>query len=103
MTLANNQPERSINTGALLDGSILGLAAVVLLVKMARGALVFYIHPRYTPLIIACAVVLLLVAAFRLREVFTARTEAAGQPVGRYVLFAAPLIVAILVPARPLN
>lgn len=102
MTPPTPTPERGMNRSVLLEAGIFGLAAVVLLAKIARGTLIFYLHPRYTPLIITCALVLLLVAALRLRTVFTPATGP-GISWGRYALFSVPLVVALLVPARPLG
>lgn len=95
------RPEaRPLNYVALAEVILLGGTATLLLTKWLRGQLSFYIHPRYTALMVVAALVLLLMAAVRLRGVFS-------QPAGRlswaYLLLATPLLLGTLVPARPLG
>lgn len=94
---------RPINWVALIEAALLGLAAAMLLAKAAQGVLVYYIHPRYTPLVIATGVALILLAAARLA---TAAAQGAEPLRGRragYLLVAFPLLLGLALPARPLE
>jgi putative membrane protein len=95
--------ERAINWPALIETALLGIAATVLLAKVLHGVLIFYIHPRYTPLIIACSVLLLLVAGMRASTIFSFTPESLRGRSGYYVLLAIPLLLGTFVPARPLG
>ncbi len=95
--------DRPINWAALIESVLLGGAAVVLLTKALRGVLTFYIHPRYTPLIIVCSTVLLLIAGIRARMIFGHVPESLSGKEWRYLLLAVPLLLGTLVPARPLG
>jgi putative membrane protein len=95
--------ERVINPPALIETCLLGAAAAMLLTKAAHGVLIFYIHPRYTPLIIACALLLLLVAAIRATTMLTFTPESLQGRRGHYLLLTIPFLLGTLVPARPLG
>jgi putative membrane protein len=92
-----------LNWAALIEAVLLGGAAAMLLAKAQSGALVFYIHPRYTPLIVGCVVALALLAASRLRALFVAPVGLSHGLRGRYLLLALPLLLGTVVPARPLG
>jgi uncharacterized repeat protein (TIGR03943 family) len=77
-----------------------GIAAL-LLVAWLRGTLAFYIHPRYTPLILVCAFVLFLMAGVRMRV--HAHNPDGAKLTWSHALVALPLLVGVLVPARPLG
>lgn len=95
------QAARPINYRALNEVLLLGGIAALFLIKWLRGQLDFYIHPRYTALIVVSAVILLLMAGVRLRGIFA---ERAAGPVGWvYVFLALPLLLGTLVPAQPLG
>ncbi|GAB4438249.1 MAG: TIGR03943 family protein [Chloroflexi bacterium OHK40] len=101
MALTSSAEARQLNMLALTEGLLLGGTATLLLAKWMRGQLAFYIHPRYTALIVVAAAVLLLMAAVRLRATFVERST--GGPGWVYLLLATPLLLGTLVPARPLG
>lgn len=92
---------RPLNTMALAEALILGGTATLFLAKWLRGQLSYYIHPRYSLLVIVAAAILLLMAAVRLRAIF-AESPSRG-PGWAYLLLATPLLLGVLVPARPLG
>jgi putative membrane protein len=95
------RPEtRPLNLMALTEVTLLGGMAALLLIKWLRGQLSFYIHPRYTALMIVAAVVLLLMAVARARSVLGG---GGGRLGWAYLLLATPLLLGALVPARPLG
>jgi uncharacterized repeat protein (TIGR03943 family) len=101
MRIHTHPGERPLNWAALIETAVLTLTAVMLLAKAQRGALAFYIHPRYTPLVVACGVVLLLTAGARMRAIFGRAPESVRG--WRYLVLALPLLLGTLVPARPLG
>jgi putative membrane protein len=90
-----------MNYTALTEALLLGGTAALLLVKWLRGQIPFYIHPRYTALVVVAGAVLLLMAAVRARAVFGEGGR--GGPGWIYLLLATPLLLGTLVPARPLG
>lgn len=92
---------RPIDYRALTEVALLGGTATLLLVKGLRGQLDYYIHPRYTLLAVASALVLLLMAGARLHAVFSERP--ARGPGWVTLLLALPLLLGTLVPAQPLG
>lgn len=102
MTAPPQTLPRHIDTLVLSEAAILGGTAALFLITWIRGILNFYIHPRYTPLIVGCAVILLLMAAVRLRHVFTVDATP-SRPTWIHVLMAVPLVVGTCVPAQPLG
>lgn len=101
MAIASQIERRPLNYVALTEVLLLGGTATLLLIKWLRGQLSFYIHPRYTLLMLVAAAVLLLMAAVRGRAIFAA-SDARG-PGWMYLLLAVPLLFGTLVPARPLG
>ena len=95
-------PDEPINWAALIEAGILGGTGAMLLVKAWQGVLVFYLHPRYAPLVVACGIALLLAAPPRLRRTFGRAEPLRGRGAG-YLLVALPLLLGTLVPARPLG
>ncbi len=93
---------RRPNMAALIETLLLGGLGVMLLLKADRGVLVYYIHPRYAPLVIAGALVLLLLAAVRARAIATTGEPIRGRWPG-YLLLLLPLLIGLFVPARPLG
>jgi uncharacterized repeat protein (TIGR03943 family) len=95
------RPPRPINYAALTDVLLLSGTGALLTVKWMRGALDFYIHPRYTVLVLLAALVLFLMGGARLRDLFAPR---AGQRLTTlHLLLALPLLLGVLVPAQPLG
>ncbi len=103
MIASNQTTPPALDWIALIEATLLGATAAMLLAKLASGALVFYIHPRYAPLIAACAIVLLLMAGARLRALIRAPGETLARPRWRHLLLALPLLLGTLAPARPLG
>jgi uncharacterized repeat protein (TIGR03943 family) len=100
---ASQSHERPINWPALIETALLAGTAVVMLSKAMRGVLIYYIHPRYTPLVIACGVILALIAGVRMRAIFgEAPQPLAGRKLSYLILFI-PVLLGTIVPARPLN
>jgi putative membrane protein len=93
---------RPLNWPAMVEAGLLGGAAAVLLTKALRGVLEYYIHPRYTPLVIVCGVVLLLVAAARARAILGPPESFRGRRLA-YLALLVPVLLGTLVPARPLG
>jgi uncharacterized repeat protein (TIGR03943 family) len=85
----------------LTEAVLLNGLAALLLVTWLRGTLAFYIHPRYTPLVVVCAVVLFLMAGVRMRAL--AHHADGAWLTWSHALVALPLLVGVLVPARPLG
>jgi uncharacterized repeat protein (TIGR03943 family) len=80
---------------------LLSGTGALLTVKWLRGALDFYIHPRYTVLVLLAALVLFLMGGARLRDLFAPR--AAQRVGGLHLMLALPLLLGVLVPAQPLG
>jgi uncharacterized repeat protein (TIGR03943 family) len=85
----------------LLEVLLLSGTGAVLTMKWLRGALDFYIHPRYTGLVLLAALMLFLMGGVRLRDLFT--PQPAQRLSGLHLLLALPLLLGLLVPARPLG
>lgn len=100
MTMFERAAPRGLNVLVLTEVLLLGGTAALLLIKWLRGLLSYYIHPRFDMLIVVAAVVLLLMAATRVRYVFD---PVATRPGWAYLLLAVPLLFGTLVPARPLG
>lgn len=88
------------NWAALIEGCLVVGSGVMLLRKLREGHLPLYIHPRYTPLVAATAVVLLLIGVARLWQTGT-RPEALRPRVGMYGLLLLPVLLGVLLPAKP--
>jgi uncharacterized repeat protein (TIGR03943 family) len=101
--ISQRPAEPPLQWPALIETVLLGSAAAMLLSKTARGALVFYIHPRYTWLVVVAALILGLLALARARAIFAANVEpGSGQP-SSYLVVALAVLLGTLVPARPLG
>jgi uncharacterized repeat protein (TIGR03943 family) len=85
---------------ALIEIAILSGTATLLLARWLRGQLNYYIHPRYSLLIVAAALLLLLLALVQLRVLIDGSR---GRPSWGYLLLATPLLLGTLIPARPLG
>lgn len=101
MAVTSPAQGRALNTVALTEVLLLGGTAALLLVKWLRGQIPYYIHPRYTLLVVVAGLILLLMAAVRLRGVYAERPG--RGPGWAYLLLATPLLLGALVPARPLG
>lgn len=62
--------DRPLNYTAITEVLLLGGTALLLLVKWLRGQIPFYIHPRYTALVVVAGVILLLMAIVRARAIY---------------------------------
>jgi uncharacterized repeat protein (TIGR03943 family) len=101
--VAPRHAEPPLQWPALIETVLLGSAAAMLLAKATRGALVFYIHPRYTWLVVVAGVLLALLALVRSRAIFEpAHAPPAGQTTS-YVILALAVLLGTLVPAKPLG
>jgi putative membrane protein len=97
------QSKLELNWPALLDATLFGAIGVMLLAKTARGVLTYYIHPRYTVLVIACGIILLAIAALRSLRIWAERPERMDGRGSWYLLLAVPLLLGVIVPAQPLD
>ena len=98
-----DRPGRRANWGVAIEAVLLGGTATMLLVHAWRGTLVFYIHPRYAPLVVAAAAVLLLVMLGRLHGLADPPAEVTPTRYAGYLLLALPVVLGLLLPARPLG
>lgn len=94
-------PARPINYAALAEVLMLMGTAALLLVTWERGTLAYYIHPRYTILVLLAALMLFLMGGARLRDIFRPQP---GQHLSvLHLMLALPLLLGVLVPAQPLG
>jgi uncharacterized repeat protein (TIGR03943 family) len=93
---------RSTNWPAVLEAALLAVAGAMFLLKARQGVLVYYIHPRYTGLVVVTGLALLLVAVVRLAPTIRRPAEPARGRSAGYVLVALPLLLGLVLPARPL-
>jgi uncharacterized repeat protein (TIGR03943 family) len=100
---------RRPNAAAFLEALILFGTGVMLLSKVASGHLVYYVHPRYSPVVVACAAALLVLAFARawaasaVREMTPEHSGPGGRLGVRRFALALPLLLAVAAPARPLG
>ena len=99
-TVVLPETERPASYASLVDGCLLvGIAAMVLR-KALDGELHVYVHPRYTMFVTIAAIVLLILGEMRLLQ--RSRDErSARRKLGVYGLLLLPLLLGMLVPARP--
>jgi uncharacterized repeat protein (TIGR03943 family) len=95
------QQPRPINYAALVEVLLLSGTAALLFVTWQRGTLAYYIHPRYTFLVLLAALVLFLMGGVRLRDLFA--PQANRRLTWLHLLLALPLLLGVLVPAQPLG
>ena len=93
-------PPTTTNWAAAIEGCLLVGIGSMLLRKAWDGQLPLYIHPRYTPLILATALAVLLIGGFRLWQTGEGRQALRGR-IGVYGLLLAPLLLGVLIPAKP--
>src|SRR5690242_19563144 len=95
-----NASQAETNWAAGIEGCLLVGIGAMLLRKFWDGQLPLYIHPRYTVLVLATALALLLIGGFRLWQTGAARQSLGGR-IGVYGLLLTPLLLGVLIPARP--
>jgi uncharacterized repeat protein (TIGR03943 family) len=99
----SRRDEPPIDLAAFAECLILGGMAAMLATKVWRGTVMFYIHPRFTWLVVIAAVVLAALAVRRMRGIFQGP---AALPAGRVmssVALASAVILGTAVPVRPLG
>src|SRR5262245_3431821 len=99
MTTTSATPQAT-NWAAGIEGCILVGTGAMLLRKGWEGQFPLYIHPRYTLLVLATALVVLLIGLFRLMQSSTT-PQALRDRTGIYGLLLTPLLLGVLIPARP--
>lgn len=90
------------NWAAELDAYLLGGIGAMLLRKAWSDQLVLYIHPRYTPLVVATGIVLLVLAVVKIWGANTAHTTIQGRA-SIYALLLVPVTLGVLIPAMPVG
>ncbi|MBC8162472.1 MAG: DUF1980 domain-containing protein, partial [Roseiflexaceae bacterium] len=95
--------DRPINWPAMIETGLLVITAALLLTKVSRGVMIFYIHPRYNWLVIASALVLLGIAGVRMQRIFVEHPERLVGRLPIYFLLALPLLFGTFIPAQPLD
>src|SRR2546423_3740734 len=95
-----NTSQAETNWAAGIEGCLLVGIGAMLLRKFWDGQLPLYIHPRYTVLVLATALVLLLIGGFRLWQTGAARQSLGGR-IGVYGLLLTPLLPGGVIPAQP--
>lgn len=93
---------RPLNLIVLAEVAILSGTATLLLARWIRGQLSYYIHPRYSWLVVTAGLILLLLALVRLRALIDG-DGGRERPGWGYLLLATPLLLGTLIPARPLG
>ncbi|GAB4183519.1 MAG: TIGR03943 family protein [Roseiflexaceae bacterium] len=99
--MANTPPP--LNWPALIETFLLAGFAAMVLSKAMRGVLGYYIHPRYTPLLIAAGVVLAAMALLRMGSIYRARAAIAPGRGWSYTLLGMLLLFGTVTPAQPLG
>lgn len=89
------------NWRAGIEGCLLVGLGTMLLRKTWDGQLPLYIHPRYVPLVLLTALAVLLIGGARLLETGAAPAGPPARRGGAYALLLAPLLLGVLIPARP--
>lgn len=103
--MATIHSTRTTATGShttLIEGCLLVGIAAMLLRKAWDGQLQWYIHPRYTALIVVTAIVLFVIGEVRLWQT-SARTDSVGRKLGAYGLLLTPFLLGIVIPAQPVG
>jgi len=95
--------EPPIDLAAFAECLILGGMAAMLATKVWRGTVVFYIHPRFTWLVIVAAVLLAALAVRRMRSIFRQPGALSAGRAMSSVALASAVILGSAVPARPLG
>lgn len=98
---ATSQQDRPINYTALVEVLLLIGTGALLFVKWKHGTLAYYIHPRYTLLVLLAALVLSMMGGVRLNDLFAPQVNRRLN--GLHLLLALPLLLGVLVPVQPLG
>ncbi len=93
-------PNRRTHWPALVEAYLLTGIAAMLLSKILYRQLPLYIHPRYAPLVLATAVIMLLIGAVKIWQIGDEARGIGGRS-GVYVLLLAPLLLGTVIPAKP--
>ncbi len=93
-------PNRRSHWPALVEAYLLTGIAAMLLSKILYRQLPLYIHPRYAPLVLVTAVVMLFIGAVKIWQIGD-EARAVGGRSGVYVLLLAPLLLGTVIPAKP--
>lgn len=88
------------NWQAAIEGCLLVGIGAMLLRKTWDNQLPLYIHPRYTTLILVTSIALLVIGGFRLWQTGDNAGALRGK-LGIYGLLLAPLLLGVLIPAKP--
>ncbi len=98
--MASTHPgQTTTNWTALFEAYLLTGIGAMVLGKTLRGQLPLYIHPRYTPLVLVTAVVVLLLGASKIWQV-TEASQAMRSRIGLYALLI-PVLLGTVIPAKP--
>ncbi len=103
-TMEAYESHSATNWRAAIEGCLLVGLGAMLLRKTWDGELALYIHPRYIGLILVTAIALLVIGAFRLWLVGSDAAVNGGQARrgnAVYALLLAPLLLGVLIPAKP--
>ncbi len=100
MLAQSRQNIRTINAAAVAECAILAGIAVMLLAKVASGTIIYYINPRWVPLVTAGAIILLIAAVVPVRDFWRAPQRRIQSG---HILLCIPLLLGIILPARPLG
>jgi uncharacterized repeat protein (TIGR03943 family) len=98
---ATSRQARPINYAALVEVLLLSGTGALLTVKWMHGTLAYYIHPRYTLLVLLAALVLFMMGGVRLHDLFAPKAKRRLN--GLHLLLALPLLLGVLIPAQPLG
>lgn len=93
---------RRTNWASELDAYLLGGIGAMLLRKALSNELVLYIHPRYSPLVVATGMILLVLAIVKIWSANTAHTTIRGRA-SVYALLLVPVTLGVLIPAVPVG
>ena len=93
---------RRTNWASELDGYLLGGIGAMLLRKALSDELVLYIHPRYTPLVVVTAIILLVLAVVKIWSANMAHTSIRGRA-SAYALLLMPITLGVLFPSMPVG
>ena len=91
--------KRGINTNAVSKIILLLGFAVFFLNCVITDSVILYVHPRIVPVMIFGAIAMIVIAAFLLPDVF----RKSEKKTGSLLFFAFPLVIAVTLPAKPLD
>jgi putative membrane protein len=88
------------NWAAVIEGHLLVGLGALLATKIWYGQLPLYIHPRYTPLVLVTATLILLIGGIRLWQIADPPQQVRGRG-ATHALLLAPLVLGVLLPIKP--